>query len=81
MISCPPYCLFQKSLNEGVYQSVIKLDDAINLILKAYDPNIVSNYHPLTMLCQIKTIFNTFVLNSIRLKLNRIFTTVNQLLQ
>lgn len=62
-----PILLFQKSLNEGIFSSILKLE-SITLISKTGDPTNIFNYHPITILCHIAILFETLMLNILSLQ-------------
>jgi hypothetical protein len=71
VLSFPLHLLFQKSLIEGKFPSILKIG-SITPILKTGDPANVSNYRPISVLCHIAILFETLVLNNIRPAVNHI---------
>jgi hypothetical protein len=71
VLSFPLHLLFQKSLIEGKFPSILKIG-SITPILKTSDPANVSNYRPISVLCHIAILFETLVLNNIRPAVNHI---------
>lgn len=71
VIAWPLFLLFRMSVESGVFPAALKIG-AISPLLKSGDPNVVSNYRPITMLSNLSKLFESIVLKSIRLPLNHI---------
>jgi hypothetical protein len=70
-ISFPLWLLFRRSLDSGVFLSIVKISSVI-LIFKSGDKAYVKNYRPLSILIHISKPFEQLVLRSIQSPVNSI---------
>lgn len=71
IISYPLWLIFNKSLNESDYPSILKLS-SITPIPKSGDPSVLHNYRPIIILPHIPKVFKKLVLIKIQPSINNI---------
>jgi hypothetical protein len=71
IIAHPLWLLFIRSLDEGIFPSMLKFSSIIP-IPKSGSPSIISNYRPISILSYIAKIFESLVLNAIQPTVNSI---------
>lgn len=71
IISYPLFLLFRRSLDEGIFPSILKFS-SITPILKSGNATNVSNYRPISILSHLSKLFEKIVLNCIKRSVNNI---------
>lgn len=71
VISYLLWLLFRRSLDDGIFPSIIKFS-SVTPILKSGDPSSVLNYRPISIQSHISKILESLVLNDIRRSINPI---------
>jgi len=71
VIAFPLWTLFKRSLEEGIFPSMLKFS-SITPVHKSGDPSNVSNYRPISIQSHISKIFELLILYCIQPPINRI---------
>jgi hypothetical protein len=71
IISYPLFLLFRRSLDEGIFPSILKFN-SITPILKSGNATDVANYRPISILSHLSKLFENIFLNCIKRSVNNI---------
>lgn len=67
----PLFLIFWRSLDEGIFPSILKLS-SVTPIHKSDNKSNITNYRPISIQCHISKLFESLVLKSIKPSLNNI---------